>query len=140
MFCVFNGHKLFKMNFLRSHSFCCEGNTHQNYSQVPPCKHVSLWGLASMCISNAAMRSNDQSPSRCVTAASPLLLALCQNSYWFKFFLSVFLRHSSRLEECSDESDTRRGVSWSLNVAQNILVKVGIRRICSSVCPRRGVP
>lgn len=98
-----------KLIFLRSHCFCCEGNTHPNYSQVLPHKHVSLWELASVCISNAAMGSNDQNPSSCVTAASPLLLALCQNSYWFKSSLSVVLRHYSRHEECSEESDTRRG-------------------------------
>lgn len=99
-----------KLIFFKKSLLCCDGNTHPNYSQVLLHKHVSLWELASVCISNAAMESNDQNPSRRVKAASPSLLALCQNSYWFKSSLSVFLRHNSRREECSDESDTRRGV------------------------------
>lgn len=101
---VLESHKLFKINCLRSPSFCCEGNTHQNYWQGPPHKHVSLCGLASVCISDAATASKDQNPS------SPLLRGLCKESSWFKYFLLAFLSHSSRVKECSDEFDTRRGL------------------------------
>lgn len=107
-------HKLFKIICLRGPSLCCERNTHQNSWQGPPHKHVCLCGLASVCISNAAMASKGQNPSRCVPAASPLLRGLCKESSWFKCFLLAFLSHSSGVKECSDEFDTRRGILWIL--------------------------
>lgn len=110
MLYVLKSHKLFKINCLTSPSFCCEGKAHQNYWQGPPHKQVCPCGLASVCISNAAMARKDHNPSGCVPAASPLLRGLCKERSWFKYFLLAFLSHSSRVKECSKEFDTRRGI------------------------------
>lgn len=99
---------------LRNPSFCCEGKAHQNYWQGPPHKQVCRCGLASVCISNAATALEGPNPSRCVPAASLLLRGLCKESSWFQYFLLAFLSHSSRVKECSEEFDTRRGILQTL--------------------------